>query len=125
LLHTGDILCNVLDGDGVFDRKTVRLCFQPGLVYQDACVGVEPRERETYVIIDESNLARSDACVLEFHGGAFLAAEDYDGGSFHANGARATLDGFDSIFYLEDVAIGTVRGLVGDGWKWRYDLWGT
>jgi hypothetical protein len=43
---------------------------------------------------------------LQLHGGLLFAAEHDDLGAFDGDGAGAALDGFEGIFYLEDVAVG-------------------
>lgn len=106
LLHTGNILRNILDADGILDGETVRLGLEPGLVDEDARVGVEAGEREAHVAVDERDLGGRDARVLQFHGGALFAAEDDDVAAFDADGAGAAFDGFEGIFNLEDVAVG-------------------
>lgn len=78
LLHAGHIFRDVLNGDGVLDGQAVRLGLYPGLVDEDAGVGVEPRKGETDVVVDEADLGRGDADILELHGGALLAAQDDD-----------------------------------------------
>lgn len=75
LLHAGDVLCDVLDGDGVLDGETVRLRLEAGLVDEDAGVGVESREGEGDVVVQQLDLGRRDPRVLELHGRALLAAE--------------------------------------------------
>ena len=89
------------------------LRLEPRLVDQDAGVGVEPREREAHMLVQQADLRRGDARVLELHGGALLAAEDHDGGALDADGAGPALDGLLGVFDLEDVAIGTAGGLGG------------
>ena len=56
--------------------------------------------------IDKRDFGGRDAGVLEFHGGALLAAEDYYGRALDSHGAGASFDGFEGIFDLKDVAIG-------------------
>lgn len=56
LLDLGDVLCDVLDGNGVFDGQTVALSFQTGLVDKDTGIGVQTGEGETDVVVDETNL---------------------------------------------------------------------
>jgi hypothetical protein len=99
----------------------VRLGFDAGFVDEDAGVGVEAREGEGDVVVDEADFGGRDACVLEFHGGALFAAEDDDRFAFDSYGAGSycvledgekgggctSLDGLESVFDLEDVSIGT------------------
>lgn len=56
--------------------------------------------------VDHGDFGGRDARVLEFEGGAFLAAEDDDVGAFDGYGAGAALDGFEGVFDLEDVPVG-------------------
>ena len=62
--------------------------------------------------IDEADLGWCDSCILEFHGGTLLAAQNHDVGTLDAHGARAAFDGLERIFDLEDVAVGTVERLL-------------
>lgn len=106
LLHTGNILGDVLDADGIFDGQTMALGLQTGLVDQDTGIGVETGEGEADVRVDQGDFRGRDARVLQFHGAAFFAAQDYDVGAFDAYGAGAALHGFEGIFDLEDVTVG-------------------
>ena len=54
----------------------------------------------------EGDFGGRDACVLQFHRRALFAAEDDEVGAFDGDGAGAAFDGFESVFDLEDVAIG-------------------
>lgn len=56
LLDLGDVLCDVLDGNGVFNGQTVALGFQTGLVDKDTGIGVQTSEGEADVVVDETNL---------------------------------------------------------------------
>lgn len=56
MLNLGDVLCDVLDGNGVFDGQAVTLGFQTGLVDQDTGVGVQTGKGEADVVVDETNL---------------------------------------------------------------------
>jgi hypothetical protein len=49
---------------------------------------------------------------LQLHGGLLFAAQHDDLAAFDGDGAGAALDGFESIFDLEDVAVG------GEDWRW-------
>lgn len=83
---------------------TLRL--QSCFVNQNSSVCIETGESETDMCVDEGDLGGGDAGVLEFHSGALFAAQYDDVSAFHADGAGPTLDGFEGIFNLEDVAIG-------------------
>lgn len=39
LLDTSDVLCDVLDGNGIFDGQSVRLAFHSGFIDQNPSVG--------------------------------------------------------------------------------------
>ena len=82
------------------------LGLEAGLVDEDAGVGVEAGEGQTDVVVDQANLGRGDAGVLQLHGGLLFAAEHDDLGAFDGDGAGAALDGFEGIFDLKDVAVG-------------------
>lgn len=110
LLHAGHVFGDVFDRHGVFDRQAVTLCFQACLVDQYAGVSVQTGEGQADVCVDESDLGWCDPCVLQFHGGTLLAAQNDDVGAFDPHGAGAAFDGFEGIFDLEDVAVGT-RGV--------------
>ena len=56
LLDLGDVLCDVFDGNGVFDGQTVALSFEAGLVDKNTSIGVQTGEGETDVVVDETNL---------------------------------------------------------------------
>lgn len=88
------------------------LGLQAGAVNEDSSIRVEAGKGEADVVVDEADLGGRDAGVLQLHCGALLAAEDHDGGAFDADGAGAAFDGFEGVFDLEDVAVGTV------GWWW-------
>lgn len=109
LLHTGDVFGDVLDRHGVFHRQPVTLRFQSRLVNQDPCVGVEARERQTHMCVDQTDLGRRDACVLQLHGRPLLATQHDDVGAFDPHRAGPPFDGFERIFHLEDVPVGTGR----------------
>lgn len=77
---------DVFHRHGILDRQPVRLGFQTGFVDQNACVGVQPSKRKADVLIDEGDLRRRDACILEFERGALLTAENDDVFAFDADG---------------------------------------
>jgi len=70
----------------------VRLSLYPGLVDEDAGVGVEAGKGKAYVRVDETDLGRGDARVLELHGRALLAAEHDDVMALDTNSAGSCRD---------------------------------
>lgn len=89
LLNAGNVLRDILDADRVLDGEAVRLGLEAGLVDEDARVGVEAREGEANVRVDEGDLGGGDARVLKLHGGALLAAENDYIAAFDAYGTCA------------------------------------
>lgn len=83
---------------------TLRL--QSCLIDQNPRVGVQTRESETDMCVDQGDLRGRDAGILQFHRGALFAAENDDPGPFDGDGAGPALDGFEGVFDLEDVAVG-------------------
>lgn len=83
------------------------LRLQSRLIHQYSCIGVQPRKRETDVRVDQSDLRRRDARVLQFHGRTLFAPQHDDVSPFNPDGAGAAFYGFQGVFNLEDVAVGT------------------
>jgi len=55
-LNLSDVLCDVLDRNGILDGQTMTLGFQTGLVDKDTGIGVQTGEGEADVVVDETNL---------------------------------------------------------------------
>lgn len=67
LLHTGDVLGDVIDGDRVLQVQTMGLCLYPGLVDEDSRVGVQSGEGKADVSVDETDLRGCDPGILQLH----------------------------------------------------------
>lgn len=106
LLHPRHMFRNILNRDRILHRQSMALRLQPRIINQNPRIGVETRESQADVRVDQANLGGGDARVLQFHGGPLFAAENDDGGAFDADGAGAALDGFEGVFDLEDMAVG-------------------
>lgn len=131
------MLCDVLDGDRVLQVQAVRLSLQSCLVDEDPGIGVQAGEGEADVGVDEADLGGGDAGILQLHGRTLLTAKNDNVLALDSNCAcsccstivslgrlaasntmhnalanageegRTSLDGFASVFDLEDVSIGT------------------
>lgn len=87
LLNTCHVLCDVIDGNGVFEVESVRLGFQTCLVDKDSGVGVQSGEGEADVGVNETDFGRGNSSILQLHGGTLLASQDNDVLALDAYGA--------------------------------------
>lgn len=74
LLHASNVLGDILDRDGILNRQTMRLRLDSRLVDQYPSISVQAGECQSNVGVEQTDLGWCDACVLELHGRALLAA---------------------------------------------------
>jgi hypothetical protein len=75
LLYSSNELCDVFDGDGIFDSETMALCLDPGSVNEDAGIGVETCKGAADVGIKEGDFFDCSR-ILEFQSCFLLYSKD-------------------------------------------------